>query len=175
MKKILFILSSMTFALLAGCATTPATTTESSSSSSTASTSTPSTTTDTSAASTSAAPTSATVVTPPEGSVYYDFDKSDVKDQYKTIVGAHAAFLKANPKAKVEVQGNADERGSREYNLALGERRANAAKKVLELDGVKAAQIKTVSFGKEKPKVTGHDESAWSQNRRSDFVYTLSK
>jgi peptidoglycan-associated lipoprotein len=104
-------------------------------------------------------------------SLYYPFDVSAVQDADKPIVQAHAKYLSEHPDHKVRVEGNADERGSNEYNLALGQRRADGVKKLLELGGAKASQIETVSYGEEKPKATGHDETSWSQNRRSDIKY----
>ena len=104
-------------------------------------------------------------------SIYFDLDKYDVKDEYKDLVAAHAKFLNANRGFKVLLQGNTDERGSREYNLALGQKRAEAVKRSLTLLGVTEAQIESVSLGEEKPKDAGHDEAAWSQNRRADILY----
>jgi peptidoglycan-associated lipoprotein len=88
-----------------------------------------------------------------------------------SLVLAHAKYLNEHPDRKVRVEGNADERGSNEYNLALGQRRAEGVKKLLELGGAKASQIETASYGEEKPKAIGHDETSWSQNRRSDIKY----
>ncbi|MBP5985765.1 MAG: peptidoglycan-associated lipoprotein Pal [Azonexus sp.] len=104
-------------------------------------------------------------------SIYFDLDKYDVKDEYKDLVAAHAKYLAANKGFKVLLQGNTDERGSREYNLALGQKRAEAVKRSLSLLGVKEDQIESVSLGEEKPKNAGHDESAWSENRRADILY----
>ncbi len=104
-------------------------------------------------------------------SVYFDFDSYSIKDEYRPLVEAHAKFLAANPKMKMLVQGNADERGSREYNLALGQKRAEALKKALMLLGAKEDQIESVSLGEEKPKNAGHDEAAWAENRRDDMLY----
>ncbi|MGC3962786.1 MAG: peptidoglycan-associated lipoprotein Pal [Rhodocyclaceae bacterium] len=104
-------------------------------------------------------------------SVYFDFDSYVVNQQYVPLVEAHARFLKANPSAKVLIQGNTDERGSSEYNLALGQKRADAVKKNLSLLGVPESQVESVSLGKEKPKAAGHDEASWAQNRRSDILY----
>ena len=87
------------------------------------------------------------------------------------MVQAHGQYLGTNADRKVVVEGNADERGSSEYNLALGSRRADAVKKMLVVSGAKAGQISSVSFGEEKPRATGHNEAAWSQNRRADIVY----
>jgi peptidoglycan-associated lipoprotein len=103
--------------------------------------------------------------------IFYDFDKFNVKDQYLPIVSAHAGFLKAHPKAHLALRGNTDERGSSEYNLALGQRRADSVQKLMTAAGVSEAQIETISFGKEKPRAAGHEESAWAQNRRTDIVY----
>ncbi|PWB49127.1 MAG: peptidoglycan-associated lipoprotein [Nitrosomonadales bacterium] len=104
-------------------------------------------------------------------SVYFDYDKYNVKDEYKPMVEAHAQYLKQNAKAKAFLQGNADERGSREYNLALGQKRAESVRKVMNVLGVSDSQIETVSFGEEKPKAEGHDEASWAKNRRADIVY----
>jgi len=104
-------------------------------------------------------------------SVFFDFDKFDVKTEYTPLVKAHADYLRANAAAKVTLQGNADERGSREYNLALGQRRADSVGTMMKLTGAKESQMETVSFGEEKPRATGHDEAAWSQNRRTDILY----
>jgi peptidoglycan-associated lipoprotein len=104
-------------------------------------------------------------------SVYFPFDVSAVQEADKPLVMAHAKYLSDHPNRKVRVEGNADERGSNEYNLALGQRRADGVKKMLVLGGAKAGQIEAVSFGEEKPKATGHDEASWSQNRRSDIKY----
>ena len=104
-------------------------------------------------------------------SVYFDFDAYAIKDDYKSMLEAHARYLQANRNARMTVEGNTDERGSREYNIALGQRRADAAKRMMLLSGATEAQIDTVSFGKEKPKNPGHDESAWAENRRDDLAY----
>ena len=104
-------------------------------------------------------------------SVYFDFDSNLVKAEFKPLVTAHARYLTQNQSAQMRIEGNADERGSREYNLALGQRRADAVKQMMELLGAKASQIESVSFGEEKPKATGHDEAAWAENRRADIKY----
>jgi peptidoglycan-associated lipoprotein len=104
-------------------------------------------------------------------SVYFDFDAYAIKDDYKSLLEAHGRYLQANRGAHMTVEGNTDERGSREYNIALGQRRADAAKRMMMLSGATEAQIDTVSFGKEKPKNAGHDESAWAENRRDDLAY----
>lgn len=104
-------------------------------------------------------------------SIFYDYDKFDVKDEYRGLVEAHAKFLRENPGRKMLIQGNTDERGSREYNVGLGQRRSDGVKRMLILLGAREDQIESVSLGEEKPKAEGHDESAWSQNRRSDLLY----
>ena len=103
--------------------------------------------------------------------VYFDLDKYDIRSDFAQMLDAHAAFLRGNPSYKVTVEGHADERGTPEYNIALGERRANAVKMYLQGKGVSADQISIVSYGKEKPAVLGHDEAAYSQNRRAVLVY----
>jgi peptidoglycan-associated lipoprotein len=103
-------------------------------------------------------------------SVYYEFDQYDVKPQYRALVESHARWLRANPQARLTIEGNTDEWGSREYNVALGQRRAESVTKMMVLMGVKPQQIEAISFGKEKPRSTGHDETAWAENRRSDFA-----
>jgi peptidoglycan-associated lipoprotein len=107
---------------------------------------------------------------PTEHSVYFEFDKSIIKDQYEAILKAQAAFLESHKNFSAEIQGNCDERGSREYNLALGARRAEAVKQALVLLGVDGEKIKTVSFGSEKPVALGKDEESYAQNRRVDIV-----
>lgn len=108
---------------------------------------------------------------PAEFSVYFDFDQSVFDGRYEAVVVAHADYLKANPALKVEIQGNCDERGSREYNIALGQRRAQTVKRALELLGVDGSRISAISFGSEKPIAFGHDEESWRLNRRADIVY----
>jgi len=104
-------------------------------------------------------------------SVYFDFDSSSVKDEFKPLVTAHAKYLSDNRGRKIVIQGNTDERGSREYNLALGQRRSDSVKKMMMLLGVSDGQIETVSFGEEKPRASGSDEGSYAENRRSDIVY----
>lgn len=104
-------------------------------------------------------------------SVYFEYDSFTVSEQYKPLVEAHARYLVANRNARMTMQGNTDERGSREYNIALGQKRADAVRRMLTLLGAQEAQIETVSLGKEKPKNLGHDETAWAENRRADMVY----
>lgn len=108
---------------------------------------------------------------PTEKSIYFGYDQATFDQQYESVLLAHAEFLKANPGITVEIQGNCDERGSREYNIALGQRRALAVKRALELLGVAGYRIDTVSFGAEKPVAFGQDEASWRLNRRADIVY----
>ncbi|AAQ57789.1 peptidoglycan-associated lipoprotein Pal [Chromobacterium violaceum] len=103
-------------------------------------------------------------------SVYFAFDSSAVDGEGKTTVANHADYLKGHDK-KVIIQGNTDARGSREYNLALGQRRAESVKHAMEVLGVKESQLEAVSFGKEKPKATGHSDADYAENRRADIVY----
>ncbi len=104
-------------------------------------------------------------------SIYFDFDSYTVRDEYRGTIQAHGNYLIANKGRRVVVQGNADERGSREYNLALGQKRAEAVRKALSAVGVPEGQVEAVSFGEEKPRSTGSDEAAWAENRRADLVY----
>ena len=104
-------------------------------------------------------------------SIYFDFDSFTVADQYKPTVEAHAKYLQQTRTAHVTLQGHADERGSREYNIGLGDRRAQAVRRALLLQGVNEGQITTVSYGEERPADPGHDESAWAKNRRVEIVY----
>jgi peptidoglycan-associated lipoprotein len=104
-------------------------------------------------------------------SVYFDFDSYVVKDEFKPVIEAHSQYLIKNADRKIVIQGNTDERGGSEYNLALGQKRAEAVRRALNLLGVPDAQIEAVSFGKEKPKATGSNEAAWAENRRADIAY----
>jgi peptidoglycan-associated lipoprotein len=104
-------------------------------------------------------------------SVYFDFDSYVVKDEFKPVIEAHSQYLIKNTDRKVVIQGNTDERGGSEYNLALGQKRAEAVRRALNLLGVADSQIEAVSFGKEKPKATGSNEAAWAENRRADIAY----
>ncbi|HWG32070.1 MAG TPA: peptidoglycan-associated lipoprotein Pal [Steroidobacteraceae bacterium] len=103
--------------------------------------------------------------------IYFDFDNSEIKGEGTDIVAAHAKYLAANPSARVRLEGNTDERGSREYNIGLGERRAQAVRRALLLQGASDAQLSTVSYGEERPAAAGHDETAWAKNRRVEIVY----
>jgi peptidoglycan-associated lipoprotein len=104
-------------------------------------------------------------------SVYFDYDQFVIKDEYKALVEAHAKYLQANRSARATLQGHTDERGTREYNIALGQKRADAVKKLMLLLGASEIQIETVSFGKEKPRREGHDEASWTENRRVDILH----
>jgi len=104
-------------------------------------------------------------------SVYFDLDSYVVKDEYKPVVDVHSKYLTKNKSRKIVIQGNTDERGGSEYNLALGQKRAEAVRKSMSLLGVSEQQMEAVSFGKEKPKAAGHDEATWAENRRADIVY----
>ena len=104
-------------------------------------------------------------------SVYFDLDSYVVKDEYKTVMDAHGKYLASRPDRKVLIQGNTDERGGSEYNLALGQKRADAVRRALALRGVPESQMEAVSFGKEKPKAMGSNEEAWRENRRADIAY----
>ena len=104
-------------------------------------------------------------------SVYFDFDSFVIRDEFKAAVEAHGKFLANNPSRKVVIQGHTDERGGSEYNLALGQKRAEAVRRALGLAGARDSQMEAVSFGKEKPKAVGANEEAWAQNRRADIVY----
>jgi len=106
-------------------------------------------------------------------SVYFDYDSNAVKDEYRGLVQDHSRNMTtAKRDARIRIEGNADERGSREYNLALGQRRAEAVKRVMTVLGVSDSRIETISFGEEKPKASGHDEASWAENRRADIRYT---
>ena len=108
---------------------------------------------------------------PSESTIYFNYDQATVEPQFESVLVAHAKFLKTNPELRVEIQGNCDERGSREYNIALGQQRALTVKRALELLGVERHRIDAVSFGAEKPVAFGHDEDSWRLNRRADIVY----
>src|SRR6185437_1518139 len=103
--------------------------------------------------------------------IYFDYDSYVIKPEFQSLIDAHARFMRANPQRRVSLEGHTDERGGREYNLALGQRRAEAVRRALGLLGVADNQMEAVSFGKEKPAATGSDESAWSQNRRVEISY----
>jgi peptidoglycan-associated lipoprotein len=102
--------------------------------------------------------------------IYFDYDSSEIKPEYDSIVAAHAAYLAKYPTARMRLEGNTDERGSREYNIGLGERRAQSVRKTLTLQGVGDGQVTTVSYGEERPVADGSNESAYAQNRRVELV-----
>jgi peptidoglycan-associated lipoprotein len=104
-------------------------------------------------------------------SIYFDFDSDAIRSEFRATIEAHARYLVANKNRKVLIQGNTDERGTSEYNLALGQRRAEAVKSAMAALGASESQMESVSLGKEKPKAAGHDEAAWTENRRADLVY----
>ena len=104
-------------------------------------------------------------------SVYFDFDSNVVKDEFRPLVQAHARYMVDHGDARARIEGNCDERGSREYNLALGQRRAEAVKRIMTVLGVPDNRIETISFGEEKPVAQGHDEASWAKNRRADIKY----
>lgn len=103
--------------------------------------------------------------------VYFDFDSSEIKGAGTDVVATHAKYLASHSGTRVRLEGHTDERGSREYNIGLGERRAQAVRRALLLQGATDAQISTVSYGEERPAVPGHDETAWAKNRRVEIVY----
>ena len=103
--------------------------------------------------------------------VYFEFDRSDVPSEYVDLLQAHGEYLAVNPDSRVRLEGHADERGSREYNIGLGERRAQAVRQVLLLQGAAMEQLSTVSYGEERPAVLGSDDEAWALNRRVELVY----
>jgi peptidoglycan-associated lipoprotein len=175
-KQLLIAAIASLAAGLSGCATTDSTTDSTGASTTSAS----STGSQSSTGSASRSGTGTGSAVPPVGggtgapdlkrSVYYEFDKYEVKPEYRTLVESHARWLRANPGAKLVIEGNADEQGSREYNLALGQRRAESVTKMMQLMGVSAAQLEAISYGEERPRSGGHDEKAWAENRRSDFA-----
>jgi peptidoglycan-associated lipoprotein len=104
--------------------------------------------------------------------VYFDFDKTDIKSQFQAAIGCHAAYLRQFPGARVTLEGSADERGTREYNLGLGERRGNSVSSALGAAGASASQLNVVSYGEERPVCKDHSEDCWQKNRRVEVVYT---
>ena len=103
--------------------------------------------------------------------IYFEFDSADIGSEAQSIIANHAKYLTANPNTRVRLEGHTDERGTREYNVGLDERRASAVAQALELRGVSPQQVSVVSYGEERPVALGHDESAWTQNRRVEIVY----
>ncbi len=103
--------------------------------------------------------------------IYFDFDSSEIRAEYVDVLATHGRFLSANPAVRVRLEGHTDERGSREYNIGLAERRAQTVRRALALQGVQESQISTVSYGEERPAAAGSDEKAWALNRRVEIVY----
>ena len=103
--------------------------------------------------------------------IYFEYDSSEIRSEYRSAIEAHSAYLSQNPNTTITLEGHADERGSREYNLALGERRAQAVKQQMMILGASSNQIRLVSYGEERPQVDGHDEASWQQNRRVEILY----
>ena len=137
----------------------------------------PAQTTDTSAADNANASNDETATAGPSGEllskriVYFDFDSAEIRADSQSVVAAHSRYLAGAPVQKVRLEGHADERGSREYNIGLGERRAQAVRRALLLQGVAEVQLSTVSYGEERPAAAGSDEAAWAKNRRVEIVY----
>ncbi len=104
--------------------------------------------------------------------IYFAFDSSDISAEDREVIAAHAKKINGNPGLKVVLEGHADERGTREYNIALGERRAKSVQQLLQVQGVDLSRVQVISFGEERPAAMGHDEQAWSLNRRVEFLYT---
>ena len=104
--------------------------------------------------------------------VYFDLDRTEIKPEFQAQIACHAAYMRQFPEARVRLEGNADERGSREYNLGLGERRGNAVQSALSAAGASSSQLNVVSYGEERPVCRQHDESCWSKNRRVEIIYT---
>ena len=103
--------------------------------------------------------------------IYFEYNSDEIRSEYRSTIEAHATYLSQNPETTITLEGHADERGSREYNLALGERRALSIKQQLTLLGASSSQIRLVSYGEERPAVDGHDEASWQQNRRVEILY----
>lgn len=108
---------------------------------------------------------------PADKTIYFDFDKSEVRNDQQGLVTAHAKYIAANAKLRTRIEGHCDERGSREYNVGLGERRAQAVRRLMLFQGVADRQMETVSYGEERPADKGHNEDAWAKNRRVEVVY----
>ncbi len=177
MKKLpLFLFPLLLFTLLlAGCGTTGPTTEESGAGGAAGTAAGGAGGAETSAASQGGAWTGSPLEDPNsplhEKVVHFDFDSSEIRPEYLPMLRAHADYLVNHPSARVVIEGHCDERGSREYNIALGERRANAVKRFLEAEGVSSLQLETISYGEERPVDPGHNEAAWAKNRRAVLVY----
>ena len=112
---------------------------------------------------------------PSKNNVYFDYDRDQIKPEFRGVIEDHAKYLRENPTVRARIEGNADERGSREYNVALGQRRAEVVMKSMMLLGVPASRMEAISYGEEKPRRTGHDEASWAENRRDDLVIEAGK
>ncbi len=108
---------------------------------------------------------------PEVNTIYFDFDKSDIRSDSREILDMHAEYLMANPSVSIVLEGHADERGTREYNQALGERRGNSVKSYFQLKGISASRMEVISYGEERPAVMGHNKAAWAKNRRVEVKY----
>ena len=183
MSRLFTVSASLACLLAAACSSTPIdtgakATTASSSTTTTAGTATPATRSGQGVGTPAQAGTAtlaSNASAPNERSVYFEFDDAAIARRWLDIVERQGQYLSRNAALKVRVEGHTDERGGAEYNLALGQRRAEAVRKALEVYGVKASQIEAVSFGEERPKAAGHDDSAWSQNRRADIAYSAAR
>lgn len=173
MKKVIFC--AVIASLLAACSSTPIKSDDNSAakaSDTTQSTANTNATTGSVGSSTAQASSHNTsAVAPVERSVYFDYDKYDVNGKYSTMIMANATYLQSHPDVKVKLEGNTDERGGAEYNLALGQKRAEAVRKMMAVIGVADKQMEAISFGKEKPKAIGSNEASWAENRRTDIHY----
>ncbi len=179
-NRMLKICIPLALALAGGCATqsqtesaatTPGSDTASPSSSSTTTARSDSRVTGRSTSAARSSSTARRAGQPAERSVFFEFDKSTLSPEDRKLIESHAQYLREHPEVKVRVEGNTDERGSKEFSLALGQRRAETVTKVMELMGVNDQRVEAVSYGEEKPRSQGHEESAWQQNRRSDIQY----
>jgi peptidoglycan-associated lipoprotein len=110
---------------------------------------------------------------PGKRSIYFDFDRVEIKPEFRAVIEENAKYLRENPSVRIRIEGNCDERGSREYNVALGQRRAEAVMKTLALLGVAESRMEAISYGEEKPRAAGHDETSWAENRRGDVVLNI--
>ena len=167
-KRLVAFLSVLSVALLSACSSTKLDTPVSDAKSSTP---TPAASAVTAVASVVADHLNPNSLISKERSVFFDYDKFDIKADQTAVVARHGKYLAEKGQLNIRVEGNADERGGREYNLALGQKRAEAVMRGLKAFGVKDSQVEPVSFGSEKPQATGHDEAAWAQNRRVDLAY----
>ena len=159
----------MSFAVMAGCSTSGGT--QDGSSAGTAGTTDSTAQTQGITSSQSSGTQMQQTAIPDERTIYFDFDKDTIRPEFESVLLQHAEYLRANPDTSVVLQGHGDERGTREYNLGLGERRAQSVERFLSIQGVSASQLEIVSYGEERPAVDGHSEEAYAQNRRVIFDY----